>query len=174
MRLSAARCGRRALPKAISCDFVEWRTTADEDGHYCLAIALRRGTPSRAKVSSLARAFSEARHHDHCQALARLVTHRRVDAQRSIKPRAYPSWSPPCGKPTAEGANHLKSQARPRLAQSASKVATCAYSSLVSVVSARPLLAHNWLGSLNVGFSIWMLKPSVSSEHRSSVFETVT
>jgi shikimate kinase len=64
----------------------------------------------------------------------------------------------PVESPPAEGANHhedgLEFQAQPRLAQSSSNVARCACSSLASVVSARPLLAHNWLGSLNVGFSI--------------------
>jgi hypothetical protein len=28
------------LSPAMSCQIVEWRATADEDGHYCFAVAL--------------------------------------------------------------------------------------------------------------------------------------
>ena len=60
-----------------------------------------------------------------------LIARDRVDARRSIEPEPYPPrvhrlWK---ALPT-NGTNHLLSQARPRVAQLSSNVATCAYSSL--------------------------------------------
>jgi hypothetical protein len=40
MRLSADRCGIFRRPATISCKIVQWRATADEDGHYCFAVPL--------------------------------------------------------------------------------------------------------------------------------------
>jgi hypothetical protein len=40
VRPSANRCGIFRHPATISCETVQWRGTADEDGHYCFAVAL--------------------------------------------------------------------------------------------------------------------------------------
>ena len=38
--LAATRYGRFRCSATISCRIVEWCATADEDGHYCFAVAL--------------------------------------------------------------------------------------------------------------------------------------
>jgi hypothetical protein len=40
VRLVTARGGILQHPATISCKIAKWRATADEDGHYCFAVAL--------------------------------------------------------------------------------------------------------------------------------------
>lgn len=141
--------------------------TADEDGRCSFAVARRWPLRSRATLSQPTRAFTEPRRRNYLKGHHSPVRGR--SNHSSTGPRRR------CGK---AGQRTLRISYKRRvltgMSRLSSNVATCAYSSRASAVSARPRWGRNWPPCFNIGFSTWTLKQSVSSECRLSVFEAVT
>jgi plasmid maintenance system killer protein len=50
VRQSAARCGISKASATIPCKIVQWRATADEDGHYCFAVLDAAAAPEEMNI----------------------------------------------------------------------------------------------------------------------------